>query len=391
MSARIDETGITIQSFDEIYQELVDAYKAIYGQDINIDQESPDGQRIGIEALARNDMQALAAAIHNGFDPDLAQGIALFKIAKICGISPRAATRSQWDLVVSSDRPLILNAGYTVEDDLGQRWALNSDVNLFVGDTVVTFRADEFGEKFGSIGAEITAVTVVRGVTGIRADVPAVAGKEEETNEEFRIRRNKSLENPAFSTIGSLFAKLANLPGVTALATHENCTDAYDQIRDIPPRTVWAIVENGAVADIVRTMVKQRTAGSNTKGDYSGTFVESLLNPDGTIFYITHKMNFDRPTYVDIYVNLTVTRKIYNEPVDLDLIKLQIASRKFGIGEPLQAGQLYCLAYGAGTDYVVTDMAISTDNINFTEALITPKLDEKFIIDAANILINEVF
>jgi hypothetical protein len=188
-----------------------------------------------------------------------------------------------------------------------------------------------------------------------------------------------------------LFAKLANLPGVTDLAVYENYTNVDDLDREITAHTVWAVVENGAVADIVKTMVKQKTAGARTQGDYSGAYVESLLKPDGTFFYITHEMNFDRPTYINIYVNLTVTRKIYNEPVDLDLIKLQIASRKFGIGESLQAGQLYCLAYGAGTDYVVTDMAISTDNINFTEALITPKLDEKFIIDAANILINEVF
>ncbi len=54
---RFTENGIEVQTFDEIYEELADGYKAIYGTDINLDPDSPDGQRVALEAQARLDVQ----------------------------------------------------------------------------------------------------------------------------------------------------------------------------------------------------------------------------------------------------------------------------------------------------------------------------------------------
>jgi len=65
MSLTFTPDGLTIQTFDEIYAELVAGYQAIYGTDINLDPDSPDGQRVGIEAKARLDAQAFALALYN--------------------------------------------------------------------------------------------------------------------------------------------------------------------------------------------------------------------------------------------------------------------------------------------------------------------------------------
>lgn len=212
MKPEFTNSGIQIQTFEEIFEELAQGYRDIYGQDINLSQESPDGQRVGIEARARLDLQSFALALANSFDPDFANGQGLNKISKLAGIFPRPGTRSQWDLVITTDRPLTLAGGYTIEDELGQEWVVPEEVELVPGENTVTFRAADFGEVSGTAGAEFEEVTFVRGVTGLRADVDAVAGREEETVEEFRRRRARSLENPAYSTVGALFAKLANLP-----------------------------------------------------------------------------------------------------------------------------------------------------------------------------------
>lgn len=390
MKPEFTNTGVQIQTFDEIFQELADGYRAIYGQDINLSQESPDGQRVGIEAQARLDMQAFCMALANSFDPDFATGLGLQKIAKLAGIFPRPGTRSQWDLIITVDRPLTLEAGYTLEDELGQQWRLNAPVDTVIGENTVTFRASEFGALSGTAGAEFTQITIVRGVTAVRADIDAVQGRDEETDVQFRVRRNRSLENPSYSTIGALFAKLANLPGVTDLAVYENDTDVDDTDRGITAHTVWAIVENGTVDDIVETLAKQRTAGSRTQGNVEGTFTEELIKPDGALFYIIHTMLFDRPRYVDLHIRLTVTRRETTEPVDIDLIKLQIASREFNIGDTIQAGELYSNAYGAGTGYIVTDLEISDDGVAYTDGKLTPALDQKYQIDVSNIDVTEI-
>jgi len=94
---------------------------------------------------------------------------------------------------------------------------------------------------------------------------------------------------------------------------------------------------------------------------------------------------------VDISVRLTVTRKDTDEPVDLELIKQQLASRELVIGESLQAGKLYENTYGVGNGYIVTDIEISDDGgMTWTDGKLEPALDEKYQIETANIDITEV-
>ena len=83
MKPQITEQGIRIQSFSEVFEQLVEGYKDIYGQDISVDQEDPDGQRIGIEARLNLDLQQLAVSIYNSLDPDFDDGLnALGKIER---------------------------------------------------------------------------------------------------------------------------------------------------------------------------------------------------------------------------------------------------------------------------------------------------------------------
>lgn len=55
----IDENGLQVKTFDEILQELKDGLRAIYGNDINLDQNSPDGQMVGIIAQVATDLREL--------------------------------------------------------------------------------------------------------------------------------------------------------------------------------------------------------------------------------------------------------------------------------------------------------------------------------------------
>lgn len=386
----IDANGITIQSFDEILAELVAGYQAIYGADITIDQNSPDGQRIAIGAKSRADMQAFGLWIANSFDPDFARGIFQAKIAKLSGAFPRPATRSFWDLSVVSTRVVTLSTGYQISDDLGQLWELPAPVILPVGTSPITFQATDFGSVTGLAGAVFTPVTVVLGVTGFTAAVDAEPGKDEETDEEFVQKRNRSLENPAFSTTNSLTARLLNTAGVTDAYVYDNDSDIYDPINDMVAHSIWAIVEGGTIDDIMKALLYQKTGGTPIKGAIEATIPETLTRPDGSTFIVNQIRRFDRPVMVPIYINMTAARKNPLVPVDLVLIKQKLAAYKFYIRTPLQAAELYCPAYTAGDDFILTDMEISDDNITFTDGLLTPDPGSKFEIDVANITITEV-
>lgn len=390
MKPNFTDQGIQVQTFEEIFAELVAGYQAIYG-DIDFSQNTKDGQVVGIEANLLLDLQSFGAYVATQLDPDFATGFMLRVIAKLCGISPRPATYSQWDLTVNSTRDLTLSDGYTVEDEIGQQWKLTVDTTINIGANVVTFRAVDSGAIIGTLGDTITPVDVVLGISSIVADIDnSTVGVAEETDEEFRIRRNKSLENPSYSIVGGLYAKLGNLSNVTDVVVYENDKDTTDAPKEMPPHSIWVIIEGGNVSEIVEIMAKQKTGGTVLKGSVTSTYQETIILNSTTSFIYNHEMKFDRPTYVPVYIKATATRKVSTDPVDLALIKTKLATFSSKIGTSFQAGELYEYGLLAGTNFVLTDLLVSKDNITFTDGKLTPDYDEKFTFNTANIIITEV-
>ena len=136
----------------------------------------------------------------------------------------------------------------------------------------------------------------------------------EETDEEFRIRRNKSLENPVLFYRWRALRKAWNLSNVTDVVVYENDSDTTDVDKAMPPHSLWAIIEGGNVAEIAEIMAKQKTGGTVLKGSVSSTYEETIILDSTTSFVYSHEMKFDRPTYVPVYITATATRKGIDRP-----------------------------------------------------------------------------
>ena len=93
----IDANGFKAESFTEILTRLSNGLKNIYGQDINLDQDTPDGQQLGIQANIISDFQDLALYIYNSMDPDLADGANFDKLLKLLARTRLPSSRSTVD------------------------------------------------------------------------------------------------------------------------------------------------------------------------------------------------------------------------------------------------------------------------------------------------------
>lgn len=389
MNPSITPQGVKIQTFDKIFTERVNAFKAIYGQDISVEQDSPDGQRIGIETKAILDLQTFALYLSTQLDPDTSVGQFQNVLIKFAGITRRPATRSQVDVTLISDRPLTLPVDFTVQDELGQNWLTDSEINITAGESTITLFAENFGAVEALPNTVNNIMTIVLGVSTVNNASAALVGVEEETDEELRLRRNKSLENAAYSTVGGLFAKLDNLPSVTDLAVYENDTKIDDPTTGIPANSIWVVIEGGSIDDITETIVKNKTAGTGIKGSIEGSYNESILRPDGTTYQIPHTVRFDRPDYRPLHIKLTVKRNNPAIPVDLDMIKSNLSAKSFEIGQSIRASALYCDVYKS-SGFTAYDLEISADNVSFTDSMLTSALNEKCVISTENIDITEV-
>ncbi|HDM8428218.1 TPA: baseplate J/gp47 family protein [Yersinia enterocolitica] len=391
MALQFDNNGLQTDTFRDLFQTLSDSYKGIYGQDIDLDQESPDGQRVALEAQARTDIEAAIQWLYSQMDPDFNTGDMQQIIAKLHGLYLRPGSRSQRDLNVVTDRPVFLYSGYKIRDQSNQVWFVRQNVTIPAGTTTVTFFAQDFGKVTGLIADTFTQLTPELGVLSITSDVVAVVGRDEETPEEFRQRRNRSLENPATGSTGAIFAKVAQLAGVTDLNIGENDTKVDNPATGIPANSIWLVVEGGAVSDIVEVIVKQKGGGTGVKGEVTGRYIETLVRPDGSTLSIAHDMQFDRPVYIPLHINLTARRKAVNDPVDVETLKQVLAGRVMHIGEDIDANELYADGYGSvRVNYVLTNMKISADGVTFTDAELSPGFQGKFTLDVANIVVDEV-
>ena len=391
MALQFSDNGLETNTLRELFQELSDGYKGIYGQDIDLDQESPDGQRVAIEAQARADIEAALQWLYSQMDPDFNTGDMQQIIAKLHGLFLRPGSRSQRDLKVTTDRPVLLYSGYKIRDQANQVWVIRQDVTVPAGVTTATFFAQNFGKVTGLVNDTFTQLTPEPGIVSIISDSAVVVGRDEETPEEFRQRRNRSLENPATGSTGAVFAKVAQLTGVIDLNIGENDTKIDNPTTGIPANSIWLVVEGGAISEIVEVMVKQKGGGTGTKGSITGRFTETLIRPDGTAFLIAHELQFDRPIYKPLHIRLNARRKIQSEPIDIDTLKKSLASRTMHIGESVDANEFYENGYGVGrVNFVLTNLQISINWADYTDAELSPGFQGKFTLSVENIDVNEV-
>lgn len=388
--AKITSTGIKIDSFNDLFDAISAEYKNIYGQDINIEQDTSDGQKLSIFVKAYRDLQELGVSIYNSFDPDTAIGTQLNKLMKLCGTSRIPATKSVVDIQVTTSQNVTLDSDYTLKDKLGQLWVISEATTLTTGTTTVSFIADEWGAIEALPNTITEFESIVLGVTSVTNPNSATTGRNEETDNELKLRRKKSVSLPSNNTVDGLLAKLLNINSVLDAVIYENDTDVYDADLDLNAHTIWCIVDGGLNADIIETIAIDKMAGTGLKGSVEDTYTAQILRQDGSYRNKLIAVKYDRPLEVNIYITFDVKAKNVGDYLDLDGMKQALETKTFYIGENATVTELYAYIYSANTNFIATNLKISDDNVAFTSSQLITGYQDKFVINATNITITEI-
>lgn len=385
----INENGLLIDEFSTIYNRLADKFKLIYGQDINLEQNSPDGQLLGIITNEIYDLQTLILHIYNSFDPDLAQGVEINKLMKLIAQTRRASTKSIVDITIVANDNVTLPSDYTIIDENKNEWTINAETFLTAGTHIVSFNAVNFGAIEASKNTINDVVTVFPEITSVNNALPAIVGKDEESDVLLRKRRNNLLAINSISTVAGLSSKLSSLDTVLDVVIYENFTDFYDVEKNLDAHSLWVIVDGGAVDEISRIIALDKTIGTGLKGAIKTTHVETFTRSDGKTRYISHIVKFDRPTKIPLTIRLNVTKRLPTSIINIDAIKNKLIEKLYAINEKATATELYSFVYSAGSTFIASDLKISKDGIIFDNTA-TNYFNEMFVISKANILITEV-
>lgn len=322
MSNFVDSTGLNLETLTDIVTQLEDGMKAIYGSDINIDANSPDGQMINLFAQTKADLLEVISQVYSSFDPDQASGSVLDQRISINGIKRRGATYTRTNVVVTTDRAVTLlgkdtsTTPFTISDGSGTQFVLEQTATLTTGANTLIFSAANAGNVQTLTNTLTTIVTITLGVLSVNNPSSVLSqGVDEETDTAVKLRRRNSVSLPSVGALNSTLAALLALDAVTDAVVYENTTAVTDA-DSIPPHSIWAIVEGGTNAAIAQAIYNKRNAGAGMKGAVQVTITQANNVP--------FVVKFDRPVYENLYVALTIQSKDPAHTIDDTFLKQQI-------------------------------------------------------------------
>lgn len=398
MADTIDTNGLQVKTLPTLISELETALRDIYGADINLDSNSPDGQLVNIMAQAGVDVRELIQSTYNSFNPDRAVGRVLDERVAINNIQRQSGTYTNQPVSITTDRTVTLSGldadfnnpdglGFTVQDDAGNQFVLIDTVTLNAGTTSVNFRARNIGAVQTTVNTITNAVTIVLGVTGVNNPSGALeTGTDEETDAELRIRRASSVANASSGYLNGLLGNVLNIDGVTEARLFENVTNAVDA-NGIPAHGIWLIAEGGSNTDIGNAIYERKSAGANMRGD---TEVD-ITTASGATF----TAKFDRPTAEDLYIRFDLQPQVTGAVVDQDVLKQYIVENlSYNIGQFAETSRITCIARDGlmanNFDFAVVNVEISSDDVTYVDFLNTSTLDSQFTVDVSRIDITEL-
>ena len=390
MPNQIDGNGIQIETFTEIWSDLVNGtssvpgFYQIYGSDINLDQNSPDGQMINNFALAKQDVLELLVQIYNSKDPDQAIGIDLDAVCQLCGITREGGTYTQVFVLINTSQALNLNgqdssSPFTVQDSNGNQYQLINSTSLVQGNNTLAFQAVNIGAVQCLANTVTIPVTVVAGVNSINNPSAAYqTGVDQETDAQLRQRRQVSVALPAQGAVQGLQGGLYTVSGLNQAVVYENTTLITNSY-GVPGKSIWVIVDGGADADVANMIYAYRSMGC---GMYGGHSVNVTL-PDGTLFAIL----FDRVVLQTLYIKFHLD-SIDSGSIDNNLVKNGLVSDYiFSIFEPADITTVTSLIHSIDNTLIVSSCQVSIDNTNWFNSILPSSKNNKFSLSAGNITI----
>ena len=234
---------------------------------------------------------------------------------------------------------------------------LSTNIGLTTVGSIGLFTAETFGPADVSVNSINQIISTFTGWNSVNNIVPGAFGRNQETDDELRLRYNLGVFRLGAATLESINANLLqNVPGILNLTVYENDSDVTDS-DGRPPHSIEVIVNGGDPQQIANQIFLVKAAGIDTYGNVSVTVTDSAGFP--------HPINFNRPTPIYIWVNVDVF--LYSEEAfsdaGTDQIKQIIADtgNAFGIGKDVIVQRLFGPIYASVTGIGKMDITVASE------------------------------
>lgn len=331
---QITQDGFIFDRVNDKINQLEDSFMSIYGSDIDLSPDSPDGQIIGLLAQLRIDVAEIASMAISAIDPDTASGHWQEINAAYAGIKRKSASYSYLrEVILTGEAGAFIPNGSSVLDSNKNRWILVGNITLNEqGSAQADFRSEKLGKYYVPANTELKIETIVLGWLKAVSQNTADLGEDEETDPQLRARAYRSRSKPAQNSVEAVEANVRDVVDVSNCLVLENVTNTVDK-NDVPPHSINVIVEGGKDEVIAKAIYDHKSAGCGMMGSVSIAY-----QPETGLAV---PILFDRPKMIDCAAYIEIERLEAFSEVDIEQIKRNIAHSIFQIGQDVHLTRLF--------------------------------------------------
>jgi len=255
---------------------------------------------VGVFANREASLWELAEAAYNAQNPDESEEAAQDGNYALVGVERLEARTSTVTVTCFGTPTTLLAAGQVVSvAGTGARFVSTANATIGVGGSIdVAFESEDDGPIEAPAGTLTEIETTVAGWDSAVNSADAELGRLEETDAEFRIRREQSLQIPGAGTVEAMRARMiAEVDGLDDCLVFENDGDVADG-DGRPPHSDHFIVDGGTDADVAEKIWEVKGGGIQLHGGESVNIMDSQGR--------TQAINFDRVDSVNCFLHAEI-------------------------------------------------------------------------------------
>lgn len=381
--AGITATGFERKRTDEIKADIDTAVEGVFGPNIDLSLQSPDGQINQAFAESLGNLWEIAEASYNAFNIDAAVGVVLDNLVKLGNITRLAASPSIVTLTCFGTDTTVIPTGSLVESTSGDQFETVADATIgstTPGEVDVSAQSVETGVIVAAAGTITTIVTAVTGWTSVTNAADAAEGREEETDAELRLRYKSSTAIASENQPDSIIGAVRQVDGVTSAQFFENFSKVT--VGGVPASAFEVIVLGGTDEDIAQVIFEKKSAGIQPYG----TTIVAVEDSDGN----SYDIGLTRPSDVTIYIEVNLTTDTDYPANGDDLIKqalLDYFSDNLTPGDDVINSRLYT-PVNTVAGHTIDSLLADTITPPVSSADIIIDVDEIADLQLANIVVN---
>lgn len=293
------EEGFRRKSREVIEEEMRVTAQNLFGDDINLKENSPLGLIIALMSYGLSIVWKVLEAVYNSAFIDTASGKSLDYIGQYIGISRKGAAKASGEATFTGDQDEVIDEGFRIATDTDPKIIYETTRSGIIpsdGTITLPIQAVEAGEDYEVAQNQLTEfINPSPYVYEVTNEQATFGGQDVESDYDFKRRYKQSVTNSGASTIDAIRSAVYEVDGVRSVFVNENHT-METNADGLPAKSIEVVTLGGAESDVASVVLENKPAGIETAGDITVDTQDSAGN--------TRTIAFSRPTSVPIYVDV---------------------------------------------------------------------------------------